>query len=146
MQKKITLSPLSWAGILFLVVLLLSVRFFEQNLFYDPLLLFFKSSSNEVLPQYNMRQLLLGYFFRYTLNAVLSLAILWLVFKDIAVVKVTTMLYGLLFALFTVGLYILLSMDAPPLKGVFYLRRFLIQPLLLLLFLPAFYYQKHLKD
>lgn len=145
MQKKPTLNLLSWAGIALLFVLIVCVRIFEQSLFYDPLLEFYKHTGKTVLPPYHTAQLLLGYAFRYSLNSTLSLGILWLFFKDTAVIKVTTTLYIVLLVIFILGLYILLSLESPPLKGIFYLRRFLMQPMLLLLFLPAIYYQKHVK-
>ncbi|MFP9115877.1 exosortase F system-associated membrane protein [Flavobacterium sp. RHBU_3] len=145
MQKKLTLSPLNWAGIALLLVLIVCVRIFEQSLFYDPLLAFYKHTGKTVLPPYHTGLLLLGYAFRYALNTILSLGILWLAFKDMEVIKVTAILYVVLLAVFLSGLYILLSLESPPLKGIFYLRRFLMQPMLLLLFVPAFYYQKHLK-
>lgn len=145
MQRKLTLSPLSWAGVAILLVFIICVRIFEQNLFYDPLLIFYKHTGKTVLPPYHTGKLLLGYTFRYGLNTIFSLGILWLAFKDLAIIKVTAVLYTILLILLILGLYLLLSLQAPPLKAIFYLRRFLMQPLLLLLFLPAFYYQKHIK-
>jgi len=127
-----------------LIVLLICVRVFETKLFYDPLLAFFKYES-KVMPQYDSLKLFLGLFFRYMLNSAISVGILWLAFKDVQVVKLSVALFAGLFVLLAAALFIVLGFDKPNLLSVFYIRRFLIQPFLLILFLPAFYYQKYLK-
>ena len=126
-----------------MVVLLVAVRIFEDRLFYDPFLLFFKHEG-KVLPGYNGFKLFLALAFRYLLNSGFSLGIIWLVFKDRAVLKLTTVLYIVFFILLIAALFMVLATDAPSHLLLFYVRRFLIQPLFLILFLPAFYYQKHL--
>jgi len=143
-QNKFSISGLRIAGILTLLVLLICVRVFETKLFYDPLLAFFKYES-KVMPQYDTFKLFLGLFFRYMLNSAISVGILWLAFKDVQVVKLSVALFAGLFVLLAAALFIVLGFDKPNLLSVFYIRRFLIQPFLLILFLPAFYYQKYLK-
>jgi len=143
-QNKFSISGLRIAGIITLIVLLICVRVFETKLFYDPLLAFFKYES-KVMPQYNSFKLFLGLFFRYMLNSAISVGILWLAFKDVQVVKLSVALFAGLFVLLAAALFIVLGFDKPNLLSVFYIRRFLIQPFLLILFLPAFYYQKYLK-
>jgi len=143
-QNKFTISGLRIAGIIILIVLLICVRVFETKLFYDPLLAFFKYES-KVMPQYDSFKLFLGLFFRYMLNSAISVGILWLAFKDVQVVKLSVALFAGLFVLLAAALFIVLGFDKPNLLSVFYIRRFLIQPFLLILFLPAFYYQKYLK-
>jgi len=143
-QNKFSISGLRVAGILTLLVLLICVRVFETKLFYDPLLAFFKYES-KVMPQYNSFKLFLGLFFRYMLNSAISVGILWLAFKDVQVVKLSVALFAGLFVLLAAALFVVLGFDKPNLLSVFYIRRFLIQPFLLILFLPAFYYQKYLK-
>ncbi|MES2485343.1 MAG: exosortase F system-associated protein [Bacteroidota bacterium] len=143
-QNKFSISGLRIAGIITLLVLLICVRVFETKLFYDPLLAFFKHES-KILPQYNSLKLFLGLFFRYVLNSTISVGILWLAFKDVQVIKLSAVLFAGLFVLLTAMLFIVLSFEHPNLLSVFYIRRFLIQPFLLILFLPAFYYQKYLK-
>ena len=143
-QNKFSISGLRIAGIITLIVLLICVRVFETKLFYDPLLAFFKYES-KVMPQYDSFKLFLGLFFRYMLNSAISVGILWLAFKDVQVVKLSVALFAGLFVLLAAALFIVLGFDKPNLLSVFYIRRFLIQPFLLILFLPAFYYQKYLK-
>ena len=127
------------------IVLLVCVRFYEASLFYDPLLLFFTEDFALLpLPELNDWKLITSTGLRFILNSVLSIGILWIVFKNKEVVKVSLMLYGILFVVLMLVFFVLLKTtnvgDHLPL---FYVRRFLIQPLFLLILLPAFYvYQK----
>lgn len=148
MQKKLQLSIVSWLLIVALIVLLLAVRMFQQQLFYDPFIPFYHKTvaDKQALPVYDGFRLFMHYFFRYALNTGLSLSILWIMFKDKAIIKLTSVLYAVLFVVLALLLYLVLQADMPSLKLIFYIRRFLMQPLPLLLFVPAFYYQKYLKQ
>lgn len=145
MQRKLQLSPLNCGILGLMAVLLICVRMFQHSLFYDPFIHFFKKIDKSHFPQYDTTKLFLNYFFRYVLNMLLSLVILWIMFKDKAIIKLTSLLYAGLFVILALSLYIILQADAPSLKLIFYIRRFLMQPLPLLLFVPAFYYQKYMK-
>jgi len=127
-----------------LVILLVLVRAYEDDLFYDPFLNYFKSDYyNLPLPETNNLQLLFGLFFRYFLNSMLSLGIIYVLFKDFDAVKFASMLYLFFFIIFVIAFFFVLSYFGETNKmTLFYIRRFLIQPLFLLLFLPSFYYQK----
>lgn len=145
MQRKPHISLLSWVIIAVALLLIVSVRMFQHHLFYDPFLDFFNQVNQKQLPQYHTGRLFLHYFFRYGVNTLLSLAVLWFMFKDKAIIKLTAVLYAGLFVLLAVGLYMVLQSEGASLQLIFYIRRFLIQPLPLLLFVPAFYYQKYMK-
>lgn len=145
MQKKLQLSPLSWVTIALAALLLICVRMFQRSLFYDPFLSFFNEVNQEYLPQYDTVKLFVNYLFRYGVNTLLSLVILWVMFRDRGIIKLTAVLYAGLFIVLAISLYIVLQPKETPLQLVFYIRRFLIQPLPLLLFVPAFYYQKYMK-
>jgi len=141
MQKGLKLSPLHISGIILLLVLLISVRIFQEQLFYDPLLDFFKME-NKAMPVYAPFQLFLGLAFRYLLNTGLSLGIIWLFFKDSSVLKLAAILYVIFFVVLIAAFFVVLNLGNPNLLVLFYIRRFLIQPLFLILFIPAFYYQR----
>jgi len=132
------------AGIVLAIVVLALIRTYEGQLFYDPFLEFFKGAfQNTTLPEYDTGRLIVGLSLRYWLNTAISLGIIYVVFKE----KSLLQLSGLLYLFFYIGLLtafviLLKSSDKPDYMTLFYIRRFLIQPLLLLLFLPAFYYQK----
>jgi exosortase F-associated protein len=143
-EKKpgLQLSKIDMAGIALLLLCIIGVRLFEGKLFYDPLLAFFKDDDAKPLPPYNSLALFLGLAFRYVLNSVFSLGIIYLVFKDRSMLKLTTVLYAVFFAVLIAAFFLVLSADKPNVLLLFYIRRFLIQPLFLILFVPAFYYQK----
>jgi len=127
-----------------LVILLALIRAYEDILFYDPFLNYFKVDyQNLPLPEIESSSLFFGLLFRYFLNAIISLAIIYVLFKDIEGVKFASVLYALFFIILVVAFFFILSCFSEPSKmALFYIRRFLIQPILLLLFLPAFYFQK----
>lgn len=130
-------------AVFILVAGLVSVRIFQESLFYDPLIAFFKTE-NKILPEYNAFKLYINLAYRYTINALISLAIIYLIFKDKSILKVSGVLYFSLFVILMVVFYIVINKETVNLLQLFYVRRFLIQPLFLILFVPAFYYQKKL--
>jgi exosortase F-associated protein len=127
-----------------LVVMLALVRAYEDVLFYDPFLNYFKTDYHNLpLPKVSTVSLFFGLLFRYFLNTVLSLAMIYVLFKDIEAVKFASILYVVFFVILVMAFFVVLSFFGEANKmALFYIRRFLIQPIFLLLFLPAFYYQK----
>ena len=133
---------------LILFSLFVLVRAFESQLFYDPLLEYFK---NDYLykPIYDMdvTRLSLNMLFRYTLNSVISLGLIWVLFKRLDYLKFSIYFLTLAFT-FLIIVFLLLLRDnfESGYLLLFYIRRFIIHPLFLLLLLPAFYYQKISND
>lgn len=144
MLKKIWRNKITALWVFLLVVLLACVRMFEKQLFYDPFIEFFKGEfQNAELPAYDSFSLFLGLLFRYFLNAALSIAVIYVVFKDSELTKVVSILYFIFFLLLSGTFFSILKFsENPDYMLLFYVRRFLIQPIFLVLFLPAFYYQK----
>ena len=144
MRKQLLNHKLRIALAMMLVLLLVLIRTYEDRLFYDPFLNYFKTDYyNFPLPELNNIQLFFGLVLRYFLNSSLSLAIIYVLFKDIEAVKFASILYLIFFTLLILALFLVLSFFGETNKmTLFYIRRFLIQPIFLLLFLPAFYYQK----
>lgn len=126
-----------------LVLLLVAIRTYEEALFYDPFLDYFKGNYALLpLPQIHNGQLALHLFFRYSLNTLISLGILYVVFKKIKMIRFSAVLYLLFFVILMVSLFVVITFQPDNKLVIFYIRRFLIQPLFLLLFLPAFYFQE----
>lgn len=127
-------------------VALAIIRFFEDEIFYDPLLQFFKGNyQHSVTPEFDLWKLFLATIARYLINTFISLLILVLLFSK-QVLKFSLVIYGLLLlVLAPIFLYLLSTMEIDLHFLLFYVRRFLIQPLPILLLIPAFYYQKHIK-
>ena len=127
-----------------LVLLLAGVRAFESQLFYDPFLLYFEGDYLKMpLPEFNVLRLFLSFSFRFALNTILSLGILYIIFKDKEMIQFVSILYLFFFVILIIGFFSVLYFHVNQNSLLlFYVRRFLIQPLFLILFIPAFYYQK----
>lgn len=128
----------------FLFILLALIRWFENELFYDPYLLFFH---NDYLymdsPRQEVFKLVINTSFRYLLNTILSLIILYVFFKEKSLIKFSSVIYLVSYILLIVCyLYFVLDPKQENYYIFFNLRRFLIQPIILLLLFPAFYYNK----
>ena len=144
MLRKLLNHKFRIALTMLLAILLVLVRAYEDDLFYDPFLNYFKTDYyNLPLPKTDNLQLFFGLGFRYFLNTILSLGIIYVVFKDFEAIKFASILYLIFFVVLVIAFFFVLSYFGEANKmALFYIRRFLIQPIFLLLFLPAFYYQK----
>jgi exosortase F-associated protein len=138
-------SKVFWS--FFLIGLLICIRLFEDQLFYDPFLAYFKSEYAHVkLPQFNVFKLFFSLGIRFYFNSVISLFLLYVIFKDTKIVKFSMLLYMVLGSVLMISFIFVLTFFGEENKmTLFYLRRFLIQPIFIMLFIPAFYYQKQVK-
>ncbi|MFN3753430.1 exosortase F system-associated membrane protein [Flavobacterium sp.] len=138
-------SKVFWS--LFLIGLLICIRLFEDNLFYDPFLAYFKSEyAHTKLPQFNVFKLFFSLGIRFYLNSVISLFLLYVIFKDTKIVKFSMLLYMILGSILMISFIFVLTFFGEENKmTLFYIRRFLIQPIFIMLFIPAFYYQKQVR-
>ncbi|XMO87486.1 exosortase F system-associated protein [Algibacter sp. AS12] len=130
--------------VLVFVVLLVLIRFYEGVLFYDPYLTFFQNDYLYIdSPRREIAKLVGFTTLRYALNTVISLAILLVVFKDKGIIKFSALIYVIAFLVLMVFyLYFVVNPRQEDYYLFFNIRRFLIQPILLILLLPAFYYHK----
>lgn len=147
MLKKLLNNKLEIGIGVFLIGLLIAIRTFEDTLFYDPFLDYFKGNYSSLpLPTVNPIKLFLSLGFRYYLNSIISLALLYLLFMDSKIVKFSMVLYMLFGTVLMIGFFfVLMKMGEDNKMILFYIRRFIIQPIFLILFIPAFYYQKKIK-
>ena len=124
--------------------LLVLIRMFEGDLFYDPLISFFKvDHSTEKLPQFDTLKLVGNVALRFLMTTCISLSVLWVLFRKKEILKVAGLLYLVLFSILLVTFLVLIqSSGSGGHLALFYVRRFLIQPIFLLLLIPAFYFQK----
>jgi hypothetical protein len=138
-------EKLIWS--LFLVLLLVLIRAFEDSLFYDPFLNYYKDEYAHLpFPQINILKLFFSLGMRFYLNSVISLILLYVIFKDKQIVKFTAFLYMILGSVLMISFIFILNFFGEENKmTLFYIRRFLIQPIFILLFIPAFYYQNKIK-
>ncbi|AQS94099.1 exosortase F system-associated protein [Polaribacter sp. BM10] len=131
--------------LLFLFVsLLFVVRAFSAELFYDPLITYFKNDYLYTnIPSLNIWSLIVDMLFRYVLNSVITIAIIWVIFERKDYLKFTGFFLMTAFLILIIIFSLLLRDQFQ--SGYllpFYIRRFIIHPLFLLILLPAFYFQK----
>jgi len=133
-----------YLALIVLFIGLIFIRAFEDILFYDPYLTFFK---NDYLyldsPRREVAKLVLFTSLRFILNTLISLGILYVIFKDKGIIKFSVLIYSLAFVLLLIPfLYFVINPRQDDYYLFFNVRRFLIQPIGLILLLPAFYYYK----
>lgn len=136
-----------WLRILLLLLSVmgfLAVRALEQDLFYDPFITFFKGDhQHAAIPQLQWGKYLLHVVLRYASNALLSLLTLWALFQNKEYLRFALLLMLGLLVLFLPLMVILIHTSQPgSYMALFYVRRFLMHPLLVLLLIPAFYFYK----
>ncbi|EJG00769.1 exosortase F system-associated membrane protein [Flavobacterium sp. F52] len=118
------------------------IRTFERKLFYDPFLVYFNADFQSIpYPPVENLKLFAGLFFRYFLNSILSLGLIYALFQDRDILKFSLLIYSVFLVVFLLMFYIILEYFPGGSWLLFYVRRFLIQPILILLFIPGFYYQ-----
>jgi exosortase F-associated protein len=120
------------------------VRLFEKKLFYDPLLDFYQGDFlDQPFPDLEFWRYNLSLTFRYLLNTSASLFMIWVVFKSKNFIKFSLLLFAVLFVIgILLFWFIQHNIDSEHYMRLFYVRRFIIQPLLVIILLPAFYFQK----
>ena len=126
----------------------LFIRFRESILFYDPLIDYYHGDyQNNPIPYIAEGKLYANILLRFVMNMVLSITILWLVFRDKQIIKFSTLFYGVVFILLIITMFILVrTYDFKTYLPLFYVRRFLIQPILLFLLVPAFFYHRKVNN
>lgn len=124
--------------------LLILIQFFEDDLFYDPYLTFFLNDYLYIdSPRREVAKYVAFTILRYILNTVISLGVLFVFFKDKNIVKFSAILYTMAFVILVlIYLYFVINPRQEDYYLFFNIRRFLIQPIILILLLPAFYYYR----
>nr|WP_228519106.1 exosortase F system-associated protein [Flavobacterium sp. LC2016-12] len=128
---------------IFVVLCFGLIRTFESELFYDPFLEYFELDfKNLPFPKVDSFKLFCGLFLRYFLNTILSLILIYALFRDREILKFSTFLYLFFLVVLFVLFFAILNCFPDANWLLFYVRRFIIQPIFVLLFIPAFYYQQ----
>lgn len=143
MLQKILKNKRKFVFSILLIFIFIGIRAFEKQFFYDPFLSYFKSEYTHLpFPEIDNFKLFLNLTFRYLLNSLVSIALLWVLFRDIDILKFSGFLYFVFGIILLVSFFLVLHFFGEESKMmVFYIRRFIIQPIFILLFIPAFYYQ-----
>jgi len=140
MQSKI----LRYSLVFILFLMLVCIRFFEDVLFYDPYLQFFENDYLYIdSPRRETFKLVAYTTLRYVMNSLVSLGILYVVFRSKSIIKFSVLVYSFSYLILLIAfLYFVINPRQEDYYLFFNMRRFLIQPIILLILLPAFYYNR----
>jgi exosortase F-associated protein len=118
------------------------VRWLENDLFYDPFIAYFKSNFQlQLLPDIDKGRYLISILSRYLINLSFTVFIIWLSYKSKEFVKATLWVHLFSFIILLAAFFILGPLDDEWVKmTLFYIRRFLIHPILLFILVPGFYF------
>ena len=137
---------LNWLFVFVGILGLISVRFLEDKIFYDPFLAFFKGDYKiETKKNYDSVKLITRNLLRFMLNLFFSAVVVHFMFlnKKWTLQAIALMTIAFLF-FFPIYLWCLYSKMEVGYLFTFSVRRFVIQPIILLLIIPIFYYRKKL--
>jgi exosortase F-associated protein len=131
-------------AVLFLALVM--VRAFAPRMFYDPFIEYFKNDYlYDPVPVFSGSKLLLHLIFRYGINSIISLLIIYVAFQNSNFVVFAIKFYMLAFVVLSITFFIILKGElAHGYLFAFYVRRFIIHPLFVLILLPAFYYKQRI--
>lgn len=135
---------LSWIIVIAGILGLISVRFLEDKIFYDPFLEFFKGDYKVAkIPDFIWGKLIWSHIFRFLLNLIFSVIVVHFLFRNKTWTLQAILLIIIAFLLFLpIYLWCLYSKMEVGYLFTFSVRRFVIQPIILLLIIPIFYYRK----
>ena len=135
---------LSWFLVITGVLGLIGVRALEDTIFYDPFLNYFHEANKNIpFPDFEWGRLIVGHLFRFILNLFFSCVIIHFIFKNKEWTIQGAFLITIIFLItFPIYLYCISDRFEIGYLFSFYMRRFVIQPLILLLIVPLFYYRK----
>ena len=135
---------LKWFFVALAIFGLIAVRIVETQLFYDPFQEYFHlANKNAPFPNFDWIPLILNYLFRFGINLFLSATIVHLIFKNKQWTLQAIVLMLIVFVItFPLYLYCIYTEFEVGYLFSFYMRRFVIQPIILLLIIPLFYYRK----
>lgn len=137
---------LSWFLVFAGLCGLVGVRMLEDQIFYDPFLNYFhEANKNSTFPEFEWVKLIVGHVFRFLLNLFFSCVIIHFLFKNKEWTVQGAILISIIFAItFPIYLYCIYDRFEIGYLFSFYMRRFVIQPLILLLIVPLFYYRRQM--
>lgn len=142
------MKALSWLLVVAGIFGLIAVRMVEDKIFYDPFLDYFHEANKKaIFPNFEWGKLILNYLFRFAINLFFSAVIIQFLFKNFKWTVQAVVMILIVFAVtFPLYLYCISTKFEIGYLFSFYMRRFVIQPLILLLIIPMFYYRKQILE
>ncbi|MFP3832352.1 exosortase F system-associated membrane protein [Chryseobacterium sp. SIMBA_028] len=139
---------LNWLLVISGICGLIGIRVLEEKLFYDPFLGYFHEANKNIeFPIFEWGKLILGHLFRFILNLLFSCLIIQGLFKNRQWTIQGAIMMVIIFAIsLSIYLYCIYNHFEIGYLFSFYMRRFVIQPLIILLIIPMFYYRKQMME
>ncbi len=126
------------------IAMLIGVRMLGSKVFYDPLIEFYHGEYKSLpFPELDFVRYGLNIVLRFSVNSAISLGIIFLLFRNLKHVFISSWILTAVGIIATcVLLFLLIVIDDPSKQAVFYVRRLLIHPLMLFILVPALYFQE----
>ena len=126
---------------------LVLVYIFQMQLFYDPYQHFSINDVHAVAPELNAPHYILSKVLRYSLNDGFALLIIWGLFANKKYMRFAVIIF-LIGLLVLLPMYLILSITFYPnsFTVLNHLHRIVLNPVLMMLLIPAFYYQESLSQ
>jgi len=126
---------------------LIGVRALEDTLFYDPFLNYFHEANKNIgFPAFEWGKLITGHLLRFLLNLMFSCLIIYGLFKNRQWTFQGAVMITIVFIIsLLIYLYCISDRFEIGYLFSFYMRRFVIQPLIIMLIVPIFYYRKQMQ-
>jgi len=137
---------LNWLLVITGICGLIGVRTLEDTLFYDPFLNYFHEANKNIeFPAFEWGKLIGGHLFRFVLNLLFSCMIIHGLFQNKQWTLQGAVMITIVFII-SLPIYLYCISDKFEIGYLFsfYMRRFVIQPLIILLIVPMFYYRKQM--
>ncbi len=140
------MKNLNWLLVLARIGGLIGVRALEDTLFYDPFLNYFHEANKNIeFPAFEWGKLIGGHLLRFLLNLLFSCLIIYGLFQNRQWTLQGAVMITIVFIIsFPIYLYCISDQFEIGYLISFYMRRFVIQPLIIMLIVPMFYYRKQL--
>ncbi|OCA77868.1 exosortase F system-associated protein [Chryseobacterium contaminans] len=138
---------LSWLLVVLGICGLIGVRVVEDKMFYDPFLDYFHEGIKNIsFPAFEWGKLIGSHLLRFVLNLIFSCLIIQGLFRNKQWTMQGALMMIIVFAIaFPIYLFCIQNKFNIGYLFSFYMRRFVIQPLIILLIVPMFYYRKQME-
>ena len=125
---------------------LITVYVFQRQLFFDPFQDFIFNPQHPKYPEVDVVSYILSKTLRYILNDGFALLIIWGLFQNKRYMRFAVLIFMIgLFILLPIYLVLVLNFYESTYTFLNHLHRLVLNPVLMMLLIPAFYYQSSLR-
>jgi exosortase F-associated protein len=125
---------------------LIVVYVFQRQLFFDPFQDFMYNPQQPQYPDFDETSYIISKIIRYALNDGFALLIIWGLFQNKTYMRFAMLVFAIgLFILLPLYLFLVLNHYQSTYTFLNHLHRLVLNPVIMMLLIPAFYYQQSLK-